>query len=37
MAKVEASLPQFERFVVERNHEQSLLSAVAILEAINVR
>ena len=37
MAKVEASLPQFERFVIERNHEQSLLSAIAILESINVR
>lgn len=36
MAKVEASLPQFERSVVERNHEHALTTAVAILDAINI-
>jgi len=37
MATVEASLPQFERFVVEQNHERALLAAIAILQAINGR
>ena len=37
MANVEASLPQFERLVVERNHEGALLTAITILQAINGR
>jgi hypothetical protein len=37
MANVEASLPLFEQFVIKRNREQSLLTALAILESIEDR
>jgi hypothetical protein len=37
MASVEASLPQFERFVIERDHERALLAALTILQAIDGR
>lgn len=37
MANAEASLPRFERFVIERNHEAALLTAIVILQSINNR
>lgn len=37
MASVEASLPQFERFVIERDHERALIAALTILQAIDGR